>query len=82
MEVKLIGFYLLTGQAAVLLLGLLYIFLVLVCGTLFIALIRQKLLVARQKEEDLEPERNDLGRTLRKYYEARRDRLHASCSFS
>lgn len=32
-------------------------------------LIRQKLLVARQKEEDLEPERNDLGRTLRKYYE-------------
>ena len=32
----LAGFYLLTGQAAVLLLGLLYIFLVLVCGALFI----------------------------------------------
>ena len=41
----LAGFYLLTGQAAVLLLGLLYIFLVLVCGALFIALIRQKLLL-------------------------------------
>ncbi len=41
----LAGFYLLTGQAAVLLLGLLYVFLVLVCGALFIALIRQKLLL-------------------------------------
>ncbi len=33
-------------------------------------LIRQKLLVSRKKEEDLEPERNRLGRTLRRYYES------------
>ncbi len=32
-------------------------------------LIRQKLLVSRQKEEDLEPERNYLGYTLRRYFE-------------
>ena len=32
-------------------------------------LIRQKLLVSRQKEEDLEPERKSLGYTLRRYYE-------------
>lgn len=32
-------------------------------------LIRQKLLVSRQKEEDLEPERKYLGYTLRRYYE-------------
>ncbi|MDE7037719.1 MAG: hypothetical protein K2O98_07145, partial [Lachnospiraceae bacterium] len=31
--------------------------------------IRQRLLVSRQKEEDLEPERNFLGYTLRRYYE-------------
>ena len=31
-------------------------------------LIRQKLLVSRQKEEDLEPERNALGSALRRYY--------------
>ncbi len=31
--------------------------------------IRQKLLVSRKKEEDLEPERNHLGSTLRQYYE-------------
>lgn len=34
-------------------------------------LIRQKLLVSRKKEEDLGPERNALGYTLRRYYEAR-----------
>ena len=32
-------------------------------------LIRQKLLVSRQREEDLEPERKSLGYTLRRYYE-------------
>ncbi len=32
-------------------------------------LIRQKLLVSRQREEDLEPERNYLGYTLRRYFE-------------
>lgn len=32
-------------------------------------LIRQKLLVSRQKEEDLEPERNALGYTLLRYFE-------------
>lgn len=32
-------------------------------------LIRQKLLVSRQKEEDLEPERKGLGHALRHYYE-------------
>ena len=32
-------------------------------------LIRQKLLVSRQREEDLEPERNTLGYRLRQYYE-------------
>ncbi len=32
-------------------------------------LIRQKLLVSKQKEEDLEPERKCLGYTLRRYYE-------------
>ena len=32
-------------------------------------LIRQKLLISRQKEEDLEPERKCLGYTLRRYYE-------------
>lgn len=31
--------------------------------------IRQKLLVSRKKEEDLEPERNHLGYRLRRYYE-------------
>lgn len=32
-------------------------------------LIRQKLLVSKQKKEELEPERNALGYTLRRYYE-------------
>jgi len=41
----LAGVYLLTGQAAVILLGVLYVFLVLVCAALFVALIRQKLLL-------------------------------------
>lgn len=34
-------------------------------------LVRQRLLISRKKEEDLEPERNHLGRTLRRYYEGR-----------
>ena len=34
-------------------------------------LVRQRLLISRKKEEDLEPERNHLGHTLRRYYEGR-----------
>ncbi|MCI8884838.1 MAG: hypothetical protein HFG87_02510 [Dorea sp.] len=34
-------------------------------------LVRQRLLISRKKEEDLAPERNHLGHTLRRYYEGR-----------